>query len=103
MLTSGEAEYQARRRDPHLEKRLSYGGQGRARPPRGRQIVEADDLSIVGNVEPQVSGRQVDPQSLEVVQREDGRGPSRRVELQQRPPLPDARVNIEVAVANEPL
>ena len=85
--------------DRHLDERLADRGQRRADPRGDRQVVEADDAQVLRDVEPRLAGRLVDAQRLEVVAGEDRR---RRIrQAQERAPLGDALLDVEVAVADE--
>ena len=77
----------------HLHQRLTDGRQRRADPLRDRQVVEPDDAEVFGDVEPELAGRLVDAERLQVVAGEDGR---RAVgSAQQRAALLDALVDVE--------
>ena len=64
-------QHQLGGRDGHLDQRLADGGQRRPDPLRDRQVVEADDAQVLGDVQPRLAGGLVDAERLEVVAGED--------------------------------
>ena len=79
LLPAGEGQDQLGGRDRHVEQRLADGRQRRPDPAGDRQVVEADDAQVLGDVEPDLACRLVDAERLEVVAGEDrGRAVGRR-------------------------